>query len=72
MREEAELMERDAQTFYERAATRTSDAETRKLLGDLASGPEAAHTARADALMDEHLGEEEKSREDRTAHRRSS
>jgi len=69
MREEAELMERDAQTFYERAATRTSDAETRKLLGDLASA-EAAHTARADALMDEHLGEEEKSREDRTAHRR--
>ena len=69
MREEAEIMERDAQNFYERAAARTSDAETRKLLGDLAAA-EAGHTAKADALIDANLGETEKSQEDRTAHRR--
>jgi len=69
MREEAEIMERDAQSFYERAAARTSDAGTRKLLGDLAAA-EAGHTAKADMLMNEYLGDDDKSREDRTAHRR--
>lgn len=69
MREEAEIMERDAQAFYERAASRTEDAETRKLLGDLAAA-EAGHSARADELTEEHLGDEERSQEERTAHRR--
>lgn len=68
MREEAERMEGDAQRFYEAAARRTQDADTRKLLGDLAAA-EAGHTEKADDLVDEHLGDEEKDREDRAAHR---
>ena len=35
MRDEAEMMEREARTFYETAAAATTDADTRKLLGDL-------------------------------------
>ncbi len=68
MREEAEIMERDAQRFYETAAKATSDADTRKLLGDLAAA-EASHGDRADALVEEHLGGEVRGEEDRAAHR---
>ncbi len=68
MREEAEIMERDAQRFYETAAKATSDADTRKLLGDLAAA-EASHGDRADALVEKHLGEEARGEEDRAAHR---
>jgi len=68
IREEAEIMARDAQVFYERAAARTSDAETRKLLGDLAAA-EAGHTAKADSLLEEYLGTADRTREERTAHR---
>ena len=68
MREEAEAMERDAQRFYETAAKRTSDAETRKLLGDLAAA-EAGHSEKADALTVEHLDGETRDQEERAAHR---
>lgn len=68
IRGEAAAMEKDAQDFYLRAAGRTSDAATRKLLGDLAAA-EAAHETRADALEGEHLGSEARGAEDRTAHR---
>ncbi len=68
MREEAENMERDAQRFYEAAAKATSDADTRKLLGDLAAA-EASHGDKADALMEEHLDAEARGEEDRAAHR---
>ncbi|SIO51706.1 Rubrerythrin [Rhodovulum sp. ES.010] len=68
IREEAEMMEREAHHFYLKAAQRTSDAETRKLLGDLAAA-EAGHEATADSLAAEHLGEDVKEQEDRTAHR---
>ncbi len=68
MREEAEIMERDAQRFYETAAKASSDADTRKLLGDLAAA-EASHGDKADALVEEHLGEEARGEEDRAAHR---
>jgi rubrerythrin len=68
IREEAEMMERDAQRFYERAAERSQDAETRKLLGDLAAA-EAGHGATAEQLTGEHLHEEAHEREARTAHR---
>jgi rubrerythrin len=68
MRDEAEQMERDAQRFYEAAAARTTDAETRKLLGDLAAA-EAKHTDKAEALVEKHLGDEARSEEDRAAHR---
>jgi len=68
MRDEAEAMERDAQAFYEAAAQRTTDAGTRKLLGDLAAA-EAGHSDTADALAQEHLGEDARDQETRTAHR---
>ena len=68
MRDEAELMERDAQRFYEAAAARTSDADTRKLLGDLAAA-EAGHSDKADALTEAHLDGDTSDQEARTAHR---
>ena len=68
IRGEAAGMERDAQAFYVQAAARTTDAATRKLLGDLAAA-EAAHENLAGALEAEHLGDDARSEEDRTAHR---
>jgi len=68
IREEAEMMERDAHNFYISAAKRTSDAGTRKLLGDLAAA-EAGHTARADQLTERHVDEAAEDQEARTAHR---
>jgi len=61
-------MERQAEAFYLKAATRTADADTRKLLGDLAA-VEARHQARAGALEEEHLGTETRATEGRTARR---
>ncbi len=54
IRAEAARMESDAHDFYYRAAQNTSDATTRKLLGDLAEA-EAGHQERADALTDQHV-----------------
>ncbi len=54
MRAEAKGMEQDAERFYRAAAARTSDAGTRKLLGDLAAA-EAGHEATAQGLEAEHL-----------------
>ena len=68
MRAEAEAMEHQAAAFYTRAAALTQDAETRKLLGDLAAA-EAKHEARAGDLSEERLGEGAKAEEDRAAHR---
>ena len=68
MREEAEGMERQAEAFYRQAAGRTSDAGTRALLGDLAAA-EAVHTRKAGALEERHLDEDERTREERAAHR---
>ena len=50
IRGEAQAMEHAARAFYERAAARTTDAATRRLLGDLAQA-EAGHEARADGLQ---------------------
>lgn len=68
MRAEAEAMEHGAAAFYLRAAAQTKDAETRRLLGDLAAA-EAKHEATAGDLKGEHLGGDAKSEEDRAAHR---
>lgn len=68
VREEAAQMERDAQRFYEMAATRVTDASTRRLMGDLAAA-EAGHVDRADALTAEHLDADAKTDEDAAAHR---
>jgi len=67
-RAEAEAMEHDAEAFYRRAAATTTDADTRKLLGDLAAA-EARHGHRAGALNEQHLDDEAKGEEDRAAHR---
>ena len=68
IRAEAEAMEDQARQFYERAAARTTDAATRKLLGDLAAA-EAGHERKAEALIDEHLGGGARSAEDKGARR---
>ncbi len=68
IRAEASAMEDQARKFYERAAARTTDAATRKLLGDLAAA-EAGHERKAEALIDEHLGPDAKSAEDKGAKR---
>jgi rubrerythrin len=57
IRDEAEAMERQAERFYRKAAERTQDADTRKLLGDLAAA-EAGHANRAEKLEDKHLDED--------------
>ena len=54
IRTEAELMERDAERFYLAAAARSTDAATRKLLGDLAAA-EAGHQDTASELAGAHL-----------------
>lgn len=68
IREEAAAMERDAETFYLKAAARTTDAATRKLLGDLAAA-EAGHETRAGELEAEHLDDDARTSEDKTAKR---
>lgn len=68
IRGEAEAMERAAAAFYTRAAQRSTDAGTRKLLGDLAAA-EGRHQARAGELAAEHLTDEVREAEGRAAHR---
>ena len=68
IRAEAHGMESEARAFYERAAARTSDAATRKLLGDLAAA-EAGHEQQADALEAQQLGAETRTTEDAGARR---
>lgn len=68
IREEAHLMERSAADFYTRTAARTTDAATRRLLGDLAAAEEG-HDARAGSLQAEHLGDDARQGEDKAAHR---
>ncbi|WP_371038694.1 MULTISPECIES: iron exporter MbfA [unclassified Rhodosalinus] len=68
IRDEAAMMEKEAEHFYHVAAQRSTDAETRKLLGDLAAA-EAGHQQVADRLAEEHLDADAKSAEERTARR---
>ncbi|MCB1510585.1 MAG: rubrerythrin family protein [Hyphomicrobiaceae bacterium] len=68
IRDEAAAMETDAHNFYVKAAQRTSDADTRKLLGDLAAA-EAGHVKAADYLEQKHLPEDVRELENRAAHR---
>ncbi|WP_373356021.1 iron exporter MbfA [Pseudoroseicyclus sp. CXY001] len=56
IRAEAARMERDAAAFYAHAASASTDAATRALLGDLAAA-EAGHEAAAEGLEAAHLGE---------------
>lgn len=57
VRSQAEAMERQAQRFYTEALKRTSDAPTRKLLGDLAAA-EQSHEALARRLEKKHVPED--------------
>ena len=68
VRAEAEAMEREAESFYLKAAQRSTDAATRKLLGDLAAA-EAGHRGLAGDLEAQHLGGDAKDAEARTSHR---
>jgi rubrerythrin len=68
IRREAADMERQAHDFYVAAAGRSTDADTRKLLGDLAAA-EAGHQAKADRLEEKHLGEGAREEEDFAARR---
>lgn len=68
IREEAHAMEAQAAAFYTRAAANTSDAATRKLLGDLAAA-EAGHVVAADGLNAAHLDGDAGSDEDAGAKR---
>jgi erythrin-vacuolar iron transport family protein len=68
IRAEAEAMEREAESFYLKAAQRSTDAATRKLLGDLAAA-EAGHRGLAGDLEAQHLGGDTKDAEARTSHR---
>ncbi|MEM9523025.1 MAG: ferritin family protein, partial [Pseudomonadota bacterium] len=68
MRQEAELMEREAKHFYEIAAKRTTDIGTRKRLGDLAAS-EARHSTKAGVLMEGHLDSGMRDQEEHVAKR---
>ncbi len=68
IRQEAAQMERDAERFYTAAAAKTSDAATRKLLGDLAAA-EAGHQDTASALEATHLDDTTRDTEADAAHR---
>jgi rubrerythrin len=68
IRHEVTRMEVDAREFYQRAAQRTPDADTRQLLGRLAA-TESSHEALWQELMREHLPPAARAAEDATAHR---
>jgi rubrerythrin len=68
IRSEAEAMEREAEQFYLAAAAKTSDAATRKLLGDLAAA-EAGHQRAAEHLEAKHLSEDARASEEDQAKR---
>lgn len=68
IRDEAAKMEADAEIFYTMAAKNSTDAATRKLLGDLAA-EEAGHKEAAHTLEADNLDEDARDSEQRTAHR---
>ncbi|WP_252733931.1 iron exporter MbfA [Paracoccus marinaquae] len=68
IRNESALMEHDAAQFYARAAQASTDAATRKLLGDLAAA-ERNHGERAEELSEEHLTTAARAEEGAVAHR---
>ena len=68
VRRQAEIMETETQRFYERAASKVSDASTRKLLGDLAEA-ERKHVTLADDLQREQLTPDVEAEEDKANRR---
>jgi rubrerythrin len=68
VRRSIESMETETGRFYALALQRTTDASTRKLLGDLAEA-EAQHSATADLIEKEHLTPEARTSEDEASRR---
>lgn len=68
IRAEAARMESDAHRFYVTAAQHSTDADTRKLLGDLAAA-EAGHEKKARRLEEQMLDDESRESEDAAAHK---
>ncbi|MCE2563916.1 iron exporter MbfA [Komagataeibacter sp. FNDCF1] len=69
VRQHARQMEMDAARFYRQAALRTTDATTRRLLGDLAHA-EDQHEQAANAIQDNRLPASKREGEDEDARRR--
>ncbi len=69
IRNEVANMEDTARDFYLRAAKRVTDANTRKLLGDLAQA-EAGHLVKAGELQEEHLDVDALEQEDKESYRK--
>lgn len=67
-RKQVEIMELETRRYYERAIERTSDASTRKLLGDLAEA-ERQHSAFAEALREQQLTPERRGQEEESERR---
>ncbi len=68
VRRQAEELEYETRQFYERALTRTTDAGTRKLLGDLIAA-ERGHESLAQRLTESHLTLDAREEEAQTRHR---
>jgi rubrerythrin len=68
VRRQAEVIEYETRLFYERAVTRTTDAATRKLLGDLAAA-ERGHESLAGRLTELHLTGSARDEEEETRQR---
>jgi rubrerythrin len=68
VRAQAEAIEYETRQFYERATSRTTDANIRKLLGDLAAA-EREHVSLAQKLGQVHLTGDAKEQEDEAKHR---
>ena len=69
IRREVELMEREARTFYQKAAEQTSDAGVRQLLGDLAA-EESKHYDLAESLDAQQKTSGVREKEDESERRR--
>jgi rubrerythrin len=65
LRRQAELMELETRRFYQRAASRSTDASIRQLLGDLAMA-EAEHEHKAEQLISQKLDSGTKAEEEAT------
>jgi erythrin-vacuolar iron transport family protein len=68
VRQQVQQMEQDAGRFYQHAASRATDAEIRKLLGDLAAA-ELKHERIAGEIEQKRLPDDAKDREDNNAKR---
>jgi len=68
VRNQVEMMEMEAASFYRRSASRSTDASIRKLLGDLAEA-EDVHEDIAERLMAENLPKDVRAQEDEAARR---